>query len=86
MAMVEIYTQMMCGYCVRAKSLLDKKSIPYTEIHIHSGPDVRKEMIQRANGKTTAPQIFIDGKSIGGCDELYALENAGKLDPMLAGK
>lgn len=83
MAKVEIYTRMMCGFCARALRLLKDKGVDFEEYDASFSPDLRKEMIQRADGRSTFPQIFIDDKGIGGCDELYALDRAGKLDPML---
>ena len=84
MATVEIYTKASCGFCVRAKRLLDMKKIEYREIPVDSGGTPREEMIQRANGRSTVPQIFIDGKHVGGCDALMTLEYDGKLDALLA--
>jgi len=84
MARVEIYTRMFCGYCTAAKRLLDGKGVAYEEHDLSLGGPKRAEMIARAGGKSTFPQIFIDGKHIGGCDDLHALDDAGKLDPMLA--
>jgi glutaredoxin 3 len=84
MANIEIYTRSWCGFCARAKKLLASKGADFTEIDL----DVENrtaEMIQRANGGRTVPQIFIDGKHVGGCDDLYALDAAGKLDPLLGG-
>jgi glutaredoxin 3 len=81
-ATVEIYTKFACPYCYRAKQLLDVKSVSYAEFDAMGGP-VREEMLARSNGRTTVPQIFIGGEHVGGCDDLYALEQAGKLDPML---
>ncbi|MGM0585633.1 MAG: glutaredoxin 3 [Pseudomonadota bacterium] len=81
---VEIYTSPICGFCVRAKRLLESKGVSYVEHDIFSEPGARQEMIQRSHGGRTVPQIFIDGAPIGGCDELHALERAGKLDAMLA--
>ncbi|KPP89165.1 MAG: glutaredoxin 3 GrxC [Rhodobacteraceae bacterium HLUCCA08] len=81
---VEIYTTPFCGYCLMAKRLLTKKGVAFTEIDVYANPDKRPEMVQRANGGTTVPQIFIGGDHVGGSDELHALERAGKLDPMLA--
>ena len=81
---VEIYTTPWCGYCFRAKRLLDQKGVAYAETDVSANLDLRVEMIDRAGGRRTVPQIFIGGTHIGGCDELYALERAGKLDPMLA--
>jgi glutaredoxin 3 len=83
MARVEVYTGIFCGYCVRAKALLDAKGVPYDEIDITSDGARRGEMIQRAHGRTSVPQIFIDGAHVGGCDDLHALDAAGRLDPML---
>jgi glutaredoxin 3 len=85
MPKVEIYTKMFCPYCVRAKRLLDAKGVAIEEHDITMGGPQRAEMIQRANGRTTVPQIFIDDVHVGGSDDLAALDRAGKLDPMLAG-
>lgn len=84
MAQVEIYASPFCPYCARAKSLLGKKGVSYTEIDVMAEPDRRPEMIQRAGGKTSVPQIFIDGQHVGGCDDIHALDRAGKLDALLA--
>ena len=81
---VEIYTSPLCGFCMMAKRLLDKKGVRYTEVDIWAEPDRKAEMIQRANGRRTVPQIFIGDEHIGGCDDLQALERAGKLDTALA--
>jgi glutaredoxin 3 len=81
---VEIYTKASCGFCVRAKRLLDMKKVEYREIPVDRGGAPREEMLQRANGRTTVPQIFIDGAHIGGCDALMTLEQDGKLDELLA--
>jgi glutaredoxin 3 len=83
MARVELFTTMFCGYCARARALLDKKGVAYDEIDLLEHPDRRDEMVERAGGRTTGPQIFIDGNHIGGSDELAALERKGKLDPLL---
>lgn len=83
MAQVEIYTSPLCGYCSRAKMLLDKKGVDYAEYNVMMNPERRAEMTQRANGRTSVPQIFIDGKGIGGCDELFELDFDDELDPML---
>ena len=83
MTSVEIYTSPTCGYCHMAKRLLDGKGVSYTEISLAAQPDRRAEMIQRANGRRTVPQIFVGDTHVGGCDELMALDRAGKLDPML---
>jgi len=81
---VEIYTKASCGFCVRAKRLLDMKKIEYREIAVEDGGATKEEMVQRAGGRTTVPQIFIDGAHIGGCDALMTLEYDGKLDALLA--
>ncbi|MDH5409967.1 MAG: glutaredoxin 3 [Alphaproteobacteria bacterium] len=83
MTNIEIYTSPWCGYCHRAKRLLDKKGVQYTEYDVTAEPGRRQEMVQRAPGATTVPQIFIDNKGIGGCDEMFELDFDGKLDPML---
>ena len=83
MPVVEIYTKVMCVYCWRAKQLLDDKGVKYKEIPVDAGGEPRQQMFQRANGRTTVPQIFIDGQHIGGCDDLYALERAGRLDELI---
>ncbi|HYD13398.1 MAG TPA: glutaredoxin 3 [Allosphingosinicella sp.] len=85
MARVEIYTKMFCGYCSAAKRLLGGKGVDFEEYDITLGGPKRAEMLQRANGRTTVPQIFIDGHHVGGSDDLHALEREGRLDPMLAG-
>ena len=85
MPKVEIYSKMFCPYCVRAKRLLTEKGVSFQEYDITLGGPQRAEMIQRAHGCTTVPQIFIGDAHIGGSDELAALERAGKLDPLLAG-
>jgi len=84
MASVTIYTTMLCGYCARAKSLLGKKGVAYDEIDISEVPGAREEMIRKAGGRRTVPQIFIGAQHIGGSDELAALDRDGKLDPLLA--
>jgi glutaredoxin 3 len=83
---VEIYTQRYCGYCEAARNLLTRKNIAFSEIDVTGNRELRAAMIQRANGRTTAPQIFIGATHVGGCDDLYALEEAGKLDSLLAGE
>jgi glutaredoxin 3 len=83
MAEVEIYTRMFCPYCTRARALLRDKGAAFVDIDIEEEPKRRAEMIRRAGGRTTVPQIFINGEHIGGCDELVALERAGELDPKL---
>lgn len=83
MAQVEIYTTQVCPYCVRAKDLLKRKGVTPVEIRVDTDDAARDVMLQRAHGRRTVPQIFIDDVHVGGCDDLYALESAGKLDGML---
>ncbi len=83
MAKVEIYTWQTCPFCIRAKSLLDQKGIIYEEHRIDGDPIARAAMIKRAMGRTSVPQIFIENKSIGGCDDLYALDHKNELDRLL---
>jgi glutaredoxin 3 len=85
MANIEMYTTQVCPYCVRAKDLLKRKGQTVTEYRVDSDDAKREEMLKRANGKRSVPQIFIDGVHVGGCDDLYALDSAGKLDGMLNG-
>ncbi len=85
MADITIYSNMLCPFCTRAKRLLKDKAVPYTEIDLMQEPLRRREMIEKAGGRTSVPQIFIGETHVGGCDELYALEAAGKLDPLLEG-
>ena len=82
---VEIYTSPLCGYCHAAKRLLAQKGVSYSEIDIAREPQRRSEMMSRAGGRHTVPQIFVGPTHVGGCDDLFALERAGKLDPLLAG-
>ena len=84
MASVEIYTSPTCGYCHAAKRLLAQKGVNFNEVDVARHPERRPEMMERANGRRTVPQIFIDGRHVGGCDDLYALDAQGKLDPLLA--
>jgi glutaredoxin 3 len=84
MAAVDIYTIPYCPYCADAKELLSSKGVSFHEINVSGNRDIRKEMIERANGRSTYPQIFIGATHVGGCDELYALEEAGRLNPLLA--
>ncbi len=84
MAKVPIYTRMLCPYCTRALKLLSNKQVDFTEIDAGMNVAKKKEMVQRANGARTFPQIFIGNHHVGGCDELMALERAGKLDALLA--
>ena len=81
---VEIYTSPLCGFCHAAKRLLNKKGVSFSEINVLANPNRKQEMIQRANGGRTVPQIFIGDTHVGGCDDLFALEQSGKLDPLLA--
>jgi glutaredoxin 3 len=83
MAEVEIYTTMFCPYCTRARALLQKKGVGFVDIDIAEAPERRAEMIARAGGRRTVPQIFINGEHIGGCDDLVALDRTGRLDPKL---
>jgi len=84
MASVEIYTKSTCGYCIRARRLLETKQVEFIEYVIDRGGPMRVEMIQRAGGRTTVPQIFVGRRHIGGCDDLYALERDGKLNDLFA--
>ena len=84
MADVTIYTRMMCGYCAAAKRLLERKGVAYTEHDASFSPELRREMISRANGRATFPQIFIGDVHVGGSDDLHALEAQGRLDALLA--
>ena len=85
MPRVEIYTKAFCGFCTRAKRLLEAKGVAYEEYDITMGGPKRAEMLQRASGRTTVPQIFIGDRHIGGSDDLNELERQGKLDPLLNG-
>ena len=84
MKKVEIYTWQYCPFCIRAKSLLNKKDINFIEYKIDGDESAREKMSERANGKRSLPQIFIDNNSIGGCDDLYSLEEENKLDSLIA--
>ncbi|WP_339768788.1 glutaredoxin 3 [uncultured Pseudosulfitobacter sp.] len=81
---VEIYTTPICGFCHRAKQLLNQKGVDFTEVDVMANPERKAEMMQRANGGRTVPQIFVGDMHVGGCDDLYALERLGKLDALLA--
>jgi glutaredoxin 3 len=83
MPSITIYTKGWCPYCSAAKKLLADKGVDFTEIDIEKKPEARAEMIQKASGRTTVPQIFIGDKHVGGCDDLYALDDQGQLEPML---
>jgi glutaredoxin 3 len=85
MSPVTIYTQPLCGFCTAALRLLKQKGAPVTEIDVAATPGARAEMTQRANGGRTTPQIFVGETHVGGCDDLFALERAGKLDALLQG-
>lgn len=84
MSKIKIYTTPICPYCVRAKALLRKKGAPFEEVDVFMDADARAEMEDKANGRRSVPQIFIGEKHVGGCDDLYALESQGQLDPLLA--
>ncbi len=84
MADIVIYTKSTCGYCAAAKSLLNKKNVAFQEISVDGDRAGQMAMAERADGRSTVPQIFINERHIGGCDDLYALDAAGKLDPLLA--
>lgn len=85
MPAITIYTKQTCGYCHAAKSLLKKKNAEFSEVSVDGDADAQRKMAERAGGAWTVPQIFIGDAHVGGCDDLYALESAGKLDAMLAG-
>lgn len=84
MSAIELYTTPYCPYCLSAKDLLRQKGVEFVEIDVSGRPQLRAEMTERASGRSTVPQIFIGSTHVGGCDDLYALEDAGKLDPLLA--
>jgi glutaredoxin 3 len=85
MAKVEIYTWRFCPFCIRAKQLLDRKGVAYTEYEIDGDEAARQAMVARgSDGRRSVPQIFIDDRHVGGCDDLHALERRGQLDPLLA--
>ncbi|MBY5933366.1 glutaredoxin 3 [Tateyamaria omphalii] len=84
MQAVEIYTSPLCGFCHAAKRLLKEKGVEFSEVNVLANPGRKAEMIKRANGGRTVPQIFIGDTHVGGCDDLYALDGAGKLDALLA--
>lgn len=86
MADVTVYSSLLCPYCTRAKRLLKEKGVEFTEIDLMQQPLRKKEMVQKAGGLTSVPQIFIGETHVGGCDELYALDADGKLDPLLEGQ
>ena len=82
---IEIYTTPLCGFCHAAKRLLNSKGAAFAEIDLRHQPERRSEMIDRSGGRHTVPQIFVGGIHVGGCDDLYAMDRAGKLDTLLAG-
>ncbi|MCB1538755.1 MAG: glutaredoxin 3 [Rhodospirillales bacterium] len=84
-ARIEIYVTTYCPYCVRAKELLKRKGATFTEIDVTGDDAARMALVERSEGRRTVPQIFIDGRGIGGCDDLYALDRAGELDQLLKG-
>jgi len=84
MVKVEIYTRRFCGYCDAARALLQRKGVAFTEHDTTGQPELRRQMIDRANGGMTLPQIFVGATHVGGCDDLYALEAEGRLDPLLS--
>jgi glutaredoxin 3 len=86
MARIEIYTKFFCGYCARAKKLLENKGVQYEEYDITMGGPKRQEMLERSNGRSTVPQIFIDDRHIGGSDDLAVLDRNGELDSLLAAR
>lgn len=85
MSQIEIYTTSSCPYCHAAKDLLKRKGMTFSEINVTGDPVARSTMSGRAHGRTSVPQVFINGNHVGGCDDLYALEEAGELDTLLAG-
>lgn len=85
MAIVEIYTRPMCGFCYQAKKLLDRKDVAYTEYDVWADGAKKAEMVERSGGRNTMPQIFIDGTHLGGCDELIQANENGRLDELLKG-
>ena len=85
MARIEVFSTLLCPFCYRAKKLLESKGVTFEEIDVMVQPARRAEMITRSGGRTSVPQIFVDGRHIGNCDEIYALEAAGKLTPLLEG-
>jgi glutaredoxin 3 len=84
MARIDIYTTRYCGYCQSAKALLTRKGVIFSEIDVTGDQEGRSRMVERAHGRMTVPQIFIGSTHVGGFDELYALDRAGRLDPLLA--
>ncbi len=83
MTKIEVYSSMLCPFCYRAKKLLEQKGAEFTEIDVMLHPRRRAEMVERSGGRTSVPQIFIDGRHVGGCDDLFALEAGNKLETLL---
>ena len=83
MSGIEVYSSLWCPFCARAKALLDRKGVEYREIDVDRDPNLRQQMMRRAGGRRTVPQIFVDGRHVGGSDDLAALERAGELDALL---
>ena len=83
MSRIEVYSSLWCPFCSRAKALLDRKGVEYREIDVDRDPNLRQQMMQRAGGRRTVPQIFVDGRHVGGSDDLAALERTGELDALL---
>ncbi|WP_422368746.1 glutaredoxin 3 [Pelagibius sp.] len=83
MTKIEVYSSMLCPFCYRAKKLLEKKGAAFTEIDVMLNPRRKAEMVERSGGRTSVPQIFINDRHVGGCDDLYALEAGNKLEPLL---
>ena len=83
MSGIEVYSSLWCPFCARAKALLDRKGVAYREIDVDRDPNLRQQMMQRAGGRRTVPQIFVDGRHVGGSDDLAAVERAGELDALL---
>ena len=83
MSQITVYTTRFCPYCVSAKELLRKKGVAFDEIDVSGDPGGRRKMTERANGRTTVPQVFVGDRHVGGCDDLYDLDEAGQLDPLL---
>lgn len=86
MAKIEVYSGQFCGYCQRAKALLKQRGLEFVEYDVQSAPEKREEMVHRAPGARTIPQIFINDRHVGGCDDLYALDRKGELDSWLKSK
>lgn len=85
MPTIEVYTSPFCPFCQRAKALLKKKGVAFTEVDVFMSPARRQEMVDRAGGRRTVPQVFVDGVRVGDCDEVHALDARGELDALLAG-